>query len=224
MKKSLLLLAPVLLCLTSCQEFKIGLDNGNHSSGLDKSISGQGSYNAADEYKTFSGDVINVGDSKSVDLTFGNFTDNLSDIKDIETINSYIIASEDNFFVSVSGPSCVGTKEEFGLFLGADSRYADGYLSFSFNKDIKYVVITATPYYYINTAWNGDDVILDENVGISVNGSLYVPLVSSTEGENQEVKETQCKYDVSHKEEDKNIVSLRVKQKRAFLKKITLYY
>lgn len=224
MKKSLLLIVPALLCLTSCQEFKVGLDNGYHSSGLDKSISSQGSATAADEYKTYGGDIFNVGDASSVELTFDHFTDNLSDITDIEKLNSFVVPSEDNFFVTVEGPSNVGTKEEQGLFIGTNSRYADGYLTFNFNKDIKYVVITATPYYYINTAWNGDEAVVDEDVGISVNGSLYVPLVSTLDAETNCVKETQCKYDVSSKAEDKNKVSLRVKQRRTFLKKITLYY
>ena len=65
---------------------------------------------------------------------------------------------------------------------------------------------------------------MDEEVGISVNGSLYVTLTSSLDKDTNEVKETVCKYDVSNKAEDKNKVSLRVKQRRAFLKKITLYY
>ena len=223
MKKSLLLLIPALMCLTSCQEFKVGLDGGYHSSGLDKSISGQNSSSPADEYKTFGGDVFTTGDLASVELTFAGFDDNISDIKDIDAINSYVVSSVENVFVTVEAPSHVGTKEE-GLFLGADSRYADGYLTFSFNKDIKYVIISATPYYYHNTAWNEDDLVVDENVGISVNGSLYVPLVSTIEQETQKVKETLCKYDVSNKQEDKNKISLRVNQRRAFLQKITLYY
>ena len=224
MKKSLLLLVPALLCLTSCQEFKVGIDGGYHNSGLDKNNSTQSSNLPADSYRTFAGDTFDVGDTSKVELTFGNFTDNLSDIEDINIINSYINVSEENVFNTVEAPKYVGTKEEQGLFLGADSRYADGYLTFVFSKDIKYVEITATTYYYINTAWNGDDLVVDEEVGISVNGSLYVPLVSTLDNETKNVKETVCKYDVSNKSEDKNKVSLRVKQRRAFLQKIALYY
>ena len=224
MKKSLLFLVPALLCLTSCQEFKVGIDGGSHRSGLDKSVSGQGSNDAADSFKLYGGDVIQTDDLTSLELTFGNFTDNLSDISDISILNSYVIASEDNIFTTIEAPKYVGTKEEQGLFVGADSRYADGYITFSFNKDIKCVAITATPYYYIDTSWNGDERIVDEEVGISVNGSLYVPLASSLDKDTNEVKETVCKYDVTNKAEDKNKVSLRVKQRRAFLKKITLYY
>ena len=224
MKKSLLLLVPALLCLASCQEFKVGIDGGSHRSGLDRSDSVQSSNVPADSYRTFGGDTFKVDDASKVELTFGNFTDNLSNIEDINIINSFIIASEENIFSTVEAPKYVGTKEEQGLFLGADSRYADGYLTFAFSKDIKYVEITATPYYYINTAWNGDDLVVDEEVGISVNGSLYVPLASTLNSETNNVKETVCKYDVSNKSEDKNKVSLRVKQRRVFLKKIALYY
>lgn len=225
MKKAYLLLIPVFIALVGCETFKIGLDpQGHHSSGLDKSISGQGDNDAYRSYQTYGGDIFVTDGKSNANLTFGNFTDNLSDIKDIDTLNSYIIASEENFFLSIEGPQNVGTKKDDGLFVGANSKYSDGLLSFEFTKDIKYVEIIASPYFYIDTSWNSDEPVVDDEVGISVNDSLYVPLVSTLDSETKTVKETTCKFDVSNKEEDKNKISLRVKQKRAFLKKITLYY
>ena len=205
--------------------FKVGLDQeGYHSSGLDKSISGREDDDAFRPYTTFGGDVFTTDGTSNVFLTFGNFTDNLSDIQNIETINSYVIASEENFFSTVEGPKYAGTKELDGFFLGTDSKYADGVLTFVFSKDIKYVEIIATPYYYIDSSWNKDEAIPDKDVGISVNESAYVPLVDTLDSETKSVKETTCKYNVSSKTEDKNKITLRVKQKRVFLKKITLYY
>ena len=225
MKKSLLLFIPAILCLTSCEVFKVGLDQtGSHSSGLDKSISGQDEDDAFRPFSTYSGDMFSTEGLESAYLTFGNFTDSFSDIKDVATLNSYIIASEENFFSTVESPKNVGVKENDGFFLGADSKYADGVLTFAFTKDIKYVEITATPYYYIDTAWNGEDPVIDQDSAISVNDSLYIPLASGTDSETKKVKETVCKYDVSTKGEDKSKISLRVKQRRVFLRKITLYY
>ena len=225
MKKSLLLIVPALLCLTGCETFKVGLDQtSEHKSGLDKSISGQADNDGFRPYSLFGGDTFSTDDTESGELTFGNFTDSFSDIKDLETINSYIIPSADNFFTGVEGPQNVGVKEEDGFFLGADSKYSDGVLTFVFTKDIKYVAITATPYYYIDRSWNGEDPVVDEEAAISVNDSLYILLDSSIDQETNSVKETVCKYNVSNKVEDKNKVSLRVKQRRVFLRKITLYY
>ena len=225
MKKACLLLIPIFIALVGCETFKVGLDQeGHYSSGLDKSISGQGDNDAFRSYQVYGGDSFSTDETSNADLTFGNFTGNFSDIKDIDTINSYIIASEENFFISAEGPQNVGTKEDNGLFLGANSKYSDGVLSFVFTRDIKYVEIVATPYFYIDTSWNADEPIVDDGVGISVCDSLYVPLVSTLDAETKAVQETTCKYDVTNKEGDKNKISLRVKQKRAFLKKITLYY
>ena len=223
MKKSLLLFIPMLICLTGCQEFKIGIDYDKYSSGLDKSLSSQNQNDTLGEYHLFGGDVFDTAETTSVEITFGGFTENLSNITDIELLNSYITCSEEGFFTSVESPKNIGVKKDNGLFVGADSKYTDGVLGFVFSKNIKYVKVTASPYYYINTAWNEDTPVVDEPVGISLDNSHYVPLVTSLDEAGQ-VKDTDCKFDVSNKSEDKNKISLRVKQKRAILKKITLYY
>ena len=220
MKKSRLVFIPLIFMLASCDTFKVGFTDEKHEAGLDQ---GSGSVYIVPSYPTYSGDQFTVSDNeKSASIVFTGYTDGLSNIQDIDLLNSLVDISQQDFFITVESPLNVGTDEKDGLFIGADSSYVDGELTLAFKQDIKYIEIVATPYLYVSHSWNEEEYKIDQDVCISVNGSAYVALLTS-QNEDGSLKETTCRY-INHAQENKDKITIKVGRRRAFIKKITLYY
>lgn len=221
MKKVKFLVLPLLLCLTGCQTFEVGYDEFEHDKGLDKSVSGN-SYSAI-TYSYYGGDQYAINTNlETANITFAGINTNDSNVTDIEKLNSYVVSDKENFFETIENPYNVGTNEEFGLYLGVSSTYAHGEMTLVLNKDIKNIEIVATPYYFYRDAWNEEELVVDQDSAISVNGSPFIRLSTSV-NEAGVVNETTCKYQ-NYASENKNKVTLRVGPTKAFIKKITLYY
>ena len=88
-------------------------------------------------------------------------------------------------------------------------------------KAVKDVVIEATPYYYLDTSWNEDELKIDANCCLAVNSSNYIRLSSLTNEGKTEVNTTACRY---HLAEPQNQIKIKAGGERSFIKKITLYY
>ena len=220
MKKSRLIFIPLIFILASCDTFNVGFTDDQHEAGLDY---GSASVYIAPSYPTYGGDQFTVSENeKSASIVFTGYNDGLSNIKDIDLLNSFVNIDQEDFFITVESPLNVGTDEEDGLFIGADSSYVDGELTLAFKQDIKYIEILATPYFYVSHSWNEEEYKIDKDVCISVNGSAYVMLLTS-QNEDGSVKETTCRY-LNYAQENKDKITIKVGRRRAFIKKITLYY
>jgi len=220
MKKSHLIFVPLVFLLASCDTFKVGFTNDKHEAGVDNDSA---SAYMVPSYPTYGGDQFTVADdSPRAVITFTGYDDGLSNIQNIEKLNSFVTIDQEDFFATVENPLNVGTDEEDGLFIGADSSYVDGEMTLAFKKDIKYIEIIATPYFFISHSWNEEKYNIDKDVCISVNGSPYVDL-STTQNEDGSLKETTCRYS-NRAQDNKDKVTIKVGRRRAFIKKITLYY
>lgn len=218
MKKSLLLLLPVVALLTAC-EFKIEYTSDKYSAGLSyEPNSSRSNYYVEKSYEYFAGDRVDTENTNKAVLTF-NTTENKS-LLTPEEVQPLLSCDLPSFTATVSETNNVGEKED-GLFVGADSTYVDGYLTINFSEVVKDVIITACPYYYITNAWNEDRFGNDSNVAIAVNNSRYIKL-SETKVENENrISSTECRYNL---EENARLMKIKVGQRRAFIQKITLYF
>lgn len=217
MKKASYLLLPLVLVLTGCQ-FSIGYDKNSHEPGLDKSYSQ--STNNQKSYTYFTGDQIeSIGLTKEI-ITIKEITKAESDIKDIEKLNNLFDRDASSAFETVSNPSYVGVKEE-GLFIGTDSSYLDGELTFNFVNPIHYVEIVARAYTYVVTSFNEYSVSIDYDAAIAVNDSPYIKMNGKYNEETERAESVTCRY---HLTNPSNAFTIKVGLQRAFIEVINVYY
>ena len=216
--KKIAYLIPVVLLLTSCEMFRIGFTNEQHEPGVDGGAStSQKTY--TESYSYYSGDSIDTEGKSVAHLTF-NAPEGLSDIA-IEKVDELVSCDVDGLYAGAVEASNVGTRADAWLFIGTSSSYADGYLTLGFNSPIKDVLIEATPYYYVDSSWNDDKLIVDEGVCVAVNTSGYIKLSSLTNDAKTEVNTSECRY---HFQESQTQIKIKAGGQKAFIKKITLYY
>ena len=216
--KKIVFLLPAALLLTSCEVFKFGFVNENHSAGIE---GGNSSSNQTfkEDYTYYPGDTINAEGKSVANLTFTP-DDGLSDIG-IDKVDEIAQCDVAGVFAGTVDTYNVGTRENAWLFVGAKSSYTDGFLTLGFNVNISDVVIEATPYYYEDNAWNDERLIIDENCCLAINTSNYIRLSSLTNDEKTEVNVTECRY---HLAEASNQIKIKAGGEKSFIKKITLYY
>ena len=215
--KKIAFLLPVALLLTSCDVFKFGFVNEQHSAGIEGSSASN--QNQKDNYTYYPGDTIDTEGKHTANLTFVP-DDGLSDIG-MEKVNEIAQCDVDDVFAGALDTYNVGTRENAWLFVGAKSSYVDGFLTLGFNVNVKDVVIEATPYYYEDNAWNEIKLIIDENCCLAINTSSYIRLSSLTNEGNTAVNSTLCRY---HLAEASNQIKIKAGGEKSFIKKITLYY
>ena len=222
MKKAVALLLPLTVLLASCQ-LKIGHTSDQYSAGLSNGeiLSSYNNY-VEKSYEYFSGDDVETTGSSVAHVTF-NVSETISSLdKDVKNKVSNIINCDlDSLTVNVDETYNVGADEDSGLlFIGADSTYVDGYLTLSFTSYIKAAIIEACPYYYDTNAWNEDQFFVDSNVAIAINSSRYVKLSSTRKDNENDIISTECRYNLGN---DVNQLKIKVGQRRAFIRRITLY-
>jgi len=219
MKKFRYLLLPFVFLLTSCGEVTFGVSwGGTTSAGLDRSVSSNNSGKPSHSY-TNNTSLDNSGLNVAT-LTFANMEKAQSDIQDLEKIQSFFVFDKD-IMTGIENAHYLGVKANGPLYLGADSTYVDGEITFNFNVPIKNVEITAKQYYFIKTAYNEDALVVDEDVAIAVNDGGFVRVEGQVDEENQTVASTVLGY---HLNEEKQSVTIKVGARRAIIEKIVFYY
>ena len=218
MNKRKLLVLPLILTLTSCQEVRFGFEQGLYSSGLDKEVSSSENETPSYSYKK-SDTLDNTGLNEAV-LTFPNIKESASDMQDVEKIAQCLHFSQE-IFSSVASPKYVGTKDNGTFFIGAESTYVDGSLSLNFNVAIKNVEIKTKPYFYVKTAYNEEELVVDSEVAISVNNTGFIKLDETKDYENMTVAQSTCSY---HLTQESQTITLKVGKRRAIIEQITFYY
>lgn len=218
MKKSPLLLLSLTALLASCSGIRFGYVEEQHSAGLaDGRTMSQQTYAESKIY--FAGDSINESNEYVANITFTAKKSNFD--MATEDIAAILSCDVDNIFDKVADASLTGTTEDVGLFIGTSSTLRDGYLTLAFSAAIKDLKIEACPYYYIDTSWNKEEFVVDDNVAVAVNNSGYIKLSSLKDEETGEIKSTPCRY---HLANDTREIKIKVGQKRAYIRKIVLYY
>lgn len=218
MRKTLIFL-PMLVILTSCGTLTFGFSEGYHEPGLDGSQPSSRKDAPPEGYSYFSGDSFSTEGSNEAFLTF-NVTSS-SEPTTNEEIAELISCTADGLFNGVTDFVNVKTNADKGLFVGVDSSYADGYLTLSFNSEIKNIIIEACPYYSVPHAWNEEELEIDSEVGVGINKSNYVKLNSEVDETGETIKSTNCRF---HFSESLSEFTIKVGPKRAFIRKISLYY
>lgn len=220
MKKSKLLLLPLVILLAGCNnQIEIGFSDGDkHSAGPDRETSSK--EGGVISYSYMDNAILdNTGLSKAT-LTFANINTSKSDIQDKELIMSYLNVDQ-SILTGVDNPHYVSTKDDGTFFIGADSSYVDGILTLYFNVNIKNIEITAKPYYSISTAFNEEVLTYDHEVCIAINNTGYIKLNEQVNEENKEVSSSKLSY---HLEQAAGAVTIKVGKRRAIFEKIDLYY
>ena len=219
MKKKLLLFLPLITVLTSCEIFRVGFSEGEHSAGLEEgqSIS---SKNHVDNYSYFAGDNISTEGKSAAEIVFAGFDDSI-DIKNPEDFNAYVSCSVDGVFKETKSVNNVAIDEDKGVFVGATSTLADGALTLSFNVNVKDVLIQASPYYYLENKFNETTLKIDEGVAVAVNDKPYIMLSTAKTEDGESVKETNCRYHLAESSAD---LKIKVGVRKALINKITIYY
>ena len=220
MKKSKLLLLPIVLLLSSCKGgVEIGFSNGdNHSAGPDRSVSSND--NGPITYSYMSNATLDNSGLTKTTLTFTNISSSESDIQDKDKIMGYL-SDTGSQLTGIDNPHYVSTKDNGLFFIGADSAYIDGMITLYFASNIKNIEITAKPYYYISTTFNEEELYLDHEVAISVNNGGYIKLNEQVNEETKEVASSVLSY---HLEEPAGAITIKVGKRRAIFEKIDLYY
>ena len=220
MKKSRLLLIPLVLLLSSCNgELEFGFSNGDtHSAGPDRSTSSKEGGVISYSYMNNTS-LDNTGLTKAT-LTFENINKSQSDIQDKELLLSYLTV-DNNILTGVDNPHYVSTKDDGTFFIGADSSYVDGMITLYFNVNIKNIEITAKPYYSISTAFNEEELSYDHDVCIAINNTGYIKLDQNVNEETNEVPSSTLNY---HLDESAGAITIKVGKRRAIFEKIDLYY
>ena len=221
MKKRYLALLPLMFLVSGCDinGVKISFADGNyHSAGLDKSYSMDGSNSISYSYKN--NDTLNNEGLNSVILTFENIDTSETNIQDVAKIKSYLSLT-DQILDSVSNPSYFNTLSSGVVFLGTSTEKVLGEITLNFNVEIKNVEILAKPYYYVDNTFNNNELVVDEDVAISLNDEGYIKINKDIDEENQTVNSSTCSYKL---QEAKNTINIKVGKRRAILEKITLYY
>ena len=219
MKKSFLLLIPVIFVLSACKEVGIGYTQESHEKGWDYTITSTAKPGSVDSYSYRKNDTLDNNGLTQVNMTFANIDKSETNVQDVEKIKSYINIDQD-ILESINNPIYFSTKETGFAFLGADSTYVDGEITFHFNKEIKNIEIIAKQYNYTKVSFE-ETFVVDENVAISVNNSGYIKVDGAVDKENQTVASTTCSFHLSSPSND---ITIKAGPYRAFLEKIVLYY
>ena len=220
MKKSRLLLLPIIFLLSSCKEVGFGYTNEQHEKGWDHSVESTSQLGKVDSYSYRSNDILDNSGLTKANMTFTNIKESVTNLQDYEKIKSYVNIDKDIFDYAYN-PLYFSTKEEGYVFLGADSTYVDGEITFVFTQDIKNVEITAKQYSHLKTSFNEEQFIVDQNVAISVNDLGYIRINGEVDNENLTVASTKVSF---HLDSPSKSITLKVGQYRAILEKIVLYY
>ena len=221
MKKRYLALLPLMFLVSGCDinGVKISFADGNyHSAGLDKSYSMDDNNSISYSYKN--NDTLNNEGLNSVILTFENIDASETNVQDVAKIKSYLSLT-DQILDSVSNPSYFNTLSSGVVFLGTSTEKVLGEITLNFNVEIKNVEILAKPYYYVDNTFNNNELVVDEDVAISLNDEGYIKINKDIDEENQTVNSSTCSYKL---QEAKNTINIKVGKRRAILEKITLYY
>lgn len=219
MKKSFLALIPVVFILSACKEVGIGYTNESHDKGFDYTTASTAKPGSVDSYSYRNADTLDNNGLTQAIMTFANITKSETNVKDVEKIRSYININAD-ILESIANPSYFSTKETGDVFLGVESTYVDGEITFHFNKEIKNIEIIAKQYNYTKVSFE-ETFVVDTNVAISVNNSGYIKVNGAVDNENQTVASTSCAF---HLASPSNDITIKAGPYRAILEKIVLYY
>jgi len=216
MKKAYLLLLPVILILSACQSVAFGYTNSSHEGGWDYSYVSSSSVS----YSYRSNDSLNNTGLNKAEMTFVNIDQSSTNISDVEKIKSFINMDQD-ILESIANPYYFSTKENAYVFLGVESSYITGEITFNFTQDIKNIEITAKPYNYEKVIVEGSSFVVDENVALSVNNSGFIKLERNINVEERSVASSTCSFALST---PSKAIRLQAGANRAILEKIVLYY
>jgi len=220
MKNYRLLLIPIVFLVTACQQVDFGYTDEQHSKGWDHSNETSSQLGRVESYSYRKDDTLDNNGLTQANITFKDITQSETNVQDVEKIKSYVNIDRD-IFDHVENPLYFSTKAEGFAFLGADSTYVDGEITFHFNQEIKNIEITARQYNYVKTSFNEDQFVVDENVALSVNDLGYIKVNGEKNEETQTVASTTCSF---HLATPSTSINIKAGPYRAILEKITLYY
>ena len=215
MKKSLVLLAPLLALLVSCGQFETGLTSERHSAGFDNSTS-HFQYSSI-EYTYYAGDEVDTTNSSVARFSFDS-RENYSFISK-EQLEPLVTCDNPNVEYQIKEVASAGIKADVGFFIGLDSNYVDGSLTIAFGQAVKGVIIRARRYYAFTNAWNEDNVVIDDDVAIAINNSKYIKLTGEKDASGIP-NTSECRYNA----QNHNEIKIKVGPKRAIIEEIAFYF
>ena len=225
MKKALLLIVPALLMITACEGGNLSfefLDGVSHEPGFE----GQSAEtsNASVPYSYAQNSSYNVSGLSKVTMTFENIKMSDSDVVNVETIKSYIKLDKQDFTYEIAdNVKHFGTKNEGFAFLGNDYNDDYGQITFTTAVSVKNVIVKTQQYSYLKTAFNQNELIIDEDVAVAVNDSGFIKLDKAVlnEEKDQITNYTECAFSLG---EGATTITIKAGRKRAILNEISFYY
>lgn len=223
MRKARLFLIPILLVITGCDKFKVDFHKGmSHEAGFDNPSATTSQPDVIYSYQQ-NGSFDKTGLEK-VTITFKNIQKSDSDVINLEEIKSYLNIDKEGYQIDiVDKPSHFGTKNEGYAYLGNQYINDTGEITFVCPNAIKNVVVKAKHYSYINSAFNENNLVIDDDVAISVNDSAFVKLDEPVLNEDKDeiTNATECAFSLATPSDH---VTIRAGKKRAILEEVSLYY
>lgn len=223
MKKALLPFIPMLLLITSCDGLKVDYHNGmSHEPGFDNQTI-QSSEPVVNYSYQQNGSFDETGLEK-VTIKFKGISVSDSDVINLETIKGYLDIDKQGYEIDiVSEPRHFGTKNEGFAFLGNQFVDEVGEMTLVAPNNIKNVVVKAKQYSYLDSSFNNNKLVIDEDVAISVNESAFVKLSDPVLNDDQDeiTNDTECKFTLATPNDH---ITIRAGKKRAVLEEISLYY
>ena len=219
MKKSILLILPAIFLLSGCKEVSFGYTDDQHEKGWDYSNPSSTQLGKVDSYSFRANDTLDNAGLTQVNMTFANINKSETNIQDAEKIKGYVNIDQD-IFESASNMLYFSTKEEGYAFIGADSTYTAGEITFNFTQQIKNIEIIAKQYSYTQISFE-ETFHVDKDVAVSVNDLGFIKVDGEVNEENKTVASTTCAF---HLANPSSSINIKVGQYRAVIEKIVLYY
>ena len=211
MKKSKLIILPIVLCLTGC--FKFEITKNPHDGGLfgqsGEQILGDFSYEEYNGGSFEKGSYSNSVITSKIDTSTMEFK-TPEDIKDYFYDNDSIINSIENF-------SYVARNNK-GFRIGDAKKELRGAITFNLSRPVAAVEIEAYPFVIEHDDLNESETVVDQDVQLSVNDLGFIKVNSAFENE---IVPTVCSYKLSSSSDNIKIVC---GPNRAVISKITFYY
>lgn len=225
MKKTLFLLVPIVLLLTACDgsSLKVEFLNGvSHEAGFENQ--GSSFPNASVPYSYMNNNSYDLNGLTKATLTFKNITMSDSEITNVEKIKSYIEIDQQGFnFQIEESVKHFGTKNEGLAFLGNEYNDEYGQITFFTSVMIKNVIVKVQQYSYLKTAFNQNELIIDDDVAVAINESGFIKLDKPVlnEEKDQITNHTECTFALT---EPTDRITIKAGRKRAILQEISFYY
>ena len=210
MKKTKIVLLPILFCLTGC--LSIEFNKNSHEEGL---FGASGQINGNFSYGPYSGESFEKSSYTASEITSKISTGTL-EFNNAEDIKNYFYDT-DGILSSIDDFSYVARNFN-GFRIGDAKKELRGSITFTLTKAVSAIEIEAYPFVIEHDDLSGESTtLIDQDVQLDVNGLGFIKVNSTFEGE---ATTTTCSYKLATPTDN---IKITCGPNRAVISKIIFY-